>query len=143
MQFNSSASRLTCRQDSVSRLDSPLYSTTVLYCQTLPNNHFARTPRKTHFPLLRRRTDSLPSIRHPILERVGLSGNVFTESLPSNGHTCHNINHNSQFPPLDSNQVPQEPKSLALPLDFIRLSLQEFLIDTERTYLKLEVENIF
>jgi hypothetical protein len=35
--------------------------------------------------------DSLPSNGRPILARVDSHGNIFTESLRSNGHTRHNI----------------------------------------------------
>jgi hypothetical protein len=34
-------------------------------------------------------TDPLPSNRRPTVTRVGSSGNVFTESLPSNGSIRH------------------------------------------------------
>jgi hypothetical protein len=37
-------------------------------------------------------TDPLPSNIRPIIARVGSIGNVFTESLPSNGYIRHNIN---------------------------------------------------
>jgi hypothetical protein len=37
-------------------------------------------------------TDPLPSNRRPIVPCVGSRGNVFTESLPSNGSIRHNIN---------------------------------------------------
>jgi hypothetical protein len=36
-------------------------------------------------------TDPLPSNRRPIVGRVGSRGNVFTESLSSNGSIRHNI----------------------------------------------------
>jgi hypothetical protein len=36
-------------------------------------------------------TDTLTSSGHPIVAPVCFLGNVFTESLPSNGYTCHNI----------------------------------------------------
>jgi hypothetical protein len=36
-------------------------------------------------------TDPLPSNRRPIVARIGLHGNVFTESLPNNGSKRHNI----------------------------------------------------
>jgi hypothetical protein len=36
-------------------------------------------------------TDPLPSNRSPIVARVGFRENVFTESLPSNGSTRHNM----------------------------------------------------
>jgi hypothetical protein len=36
-------------------------------------------------------SDPLPSNRRPIVARVGSRGNVFTESLPSNGFIRHNI----------------------------------------------------
>jgi hypothetical protein len=36
--------------------------------------------------------DPLPSNGRPIVVRIGSRGNVFTESLPSNGYTRHNIN---------------------------------------------------
>jgi hypothetical protein len=36
-------------------------------------------------------TDPLPNNRHPNVGRVGSRGNVFTESLPSNGSIRHNI----------------------------------------------------
>jgi hypothetical protein len=36
-------------------------------------------------------TDPLPSNRRPIVARVCLSGTVFTELLPSNGHTRRSI----------------------------------------------------
>jgi hypothetical protein len=39
-------------------------------------------------------TDPLPSVRRPVVARVGSRGNVFTESLPSNG--C--IRHNTKVP---------------------------------------------
>jgi hypothetical protein len=54
-----------------------------------------RTPRKTR--LLSSRivlsvfTDPLSSNRRPLVARVGSHGNVFTESLPSNGSLYHNI----------------------------------------------------
>jgi hypothetical protein len=35
-------------------------------------------------------TDPLPSNRRPIFAPVGSQGNVFTESLPSNGSIRHN-----------------------------------------------------
>jgi hypothetical protein len=37
-------------------------------------------------------TDLLPSNACPTVARVCFRGNVFTESLPSNGYTRHNIN---------------------------------------------------
>jgi hypothetical protein len=36
-------------------------------------------------------TDPLPNNRLPIVARICLLGNVFIESLPSNGYTRHNI----------------------------------------------------
>jgi hypothetical protein len=57
-------------------------------------NSSARTTQKTR-PLYCWEgmfTDPLPSNRSPTVERVGSRGNVFTESLPSNGYTRHNIN---------------------------------------------------
>jgi hypothetical protein len=36
-------------------------------------------------------TDSLPNNIRPIVACVGSRGNIFTESLPSNGSNCHNI----------------------------------------------------
>jgi hypothetical protein len=36
-------------------------------------------------------TDPLPSNERPIAERAGSRGNVFIESLPSNGSMRHNI----------------------------------------------------
>jgi hypothetical protein len=54
-QFNPSAPKLISLQAGVSKLDSAFCATTVLYCRTLPHNHFARTPQKSHPLLLRRR----------------------------------------------------------------------------------------
>jgi hypothetical protein len=42
--------------------------------------------------VLRVFTDPLPSNKRPIVARFGSRGNMFTESLPSNGYTCHNDN---------------------------------------------------
>jgi hypothetical protein len=36
-------------------------------------------------------TAPFPKNRRPIVERVSLRGNAFTESLPSNGYARHNI----------------------------------------------------
>jgi hypothetical protein len=41
--------------------------------------------------------DPLPSNGHPIVLRVGSCGNVFTESLHSNGYTYHNIKPNNNI----------------------------------------------
>jgi hypothetical protein len=41
-------------------------------------------------------TDPLSSNWHPIVACVRLCGNVFTESLPSNGSTCHNMKYKLQ-----------------------------------------------
>jgi hypothetical protein len=67
-------------------------STRVLYCRTVPYNHFARTPRKTQPVSLRRRVEwSVPSNGRPAFALVRSRGNVFTESLPSNGFLRQNI----------------------------------------------------
>jgi hypothetical protein len=72
------------------RLETLFY--TALCCRTLLYNHFARTAQKTQPLLLRRRfTDPLPSGGCPIVARVGSRGNVFTESLPSNGSMRQSI----------------------------------------------------
>jgi hypothetical protein len=54
-----------------------------------------RTTRKTRLLLflilLGVFPDPLPSNKRPIVAQVGSRGNVFTESLPSNGSIRHNI----------------------------------------------------
>jgi hypothetical protein len=42
-------------------------------------------------------TDPLPSNISPSVAHVGFRGNVFTESLPSNGSIRHNINSSAEF----------------------------------------------
>jgi hypothetical protein len=71
----------------------------LLFCWTHPYNHFAWTTQQTH-PLLLRNvfTDPLPCNRHHIVARVCLRGNVFTETLPSNWNTRHNIFLNLAYP---------------------------------------------
>jgi hypothetical protein len=77
-----------------SRSSTP-HSRLLFYCaSTLPNisyNHFARTTQRIQPVFFTRRvvTAPFPSNRRPIVARVGSCGNVFTESLPSNGHTRH------------------------------------------------------
>jgi hypothetical protein len=62
------------------------YCSIYIYCRTLSYNHFARTPRKPLPLLLSMLVDRFVSSNgRPIFARVHLRGNVFTESLPTNG----------------------------------------------------------
>jgi hypothetical protein len=81
------------------RLISNSFSTTVLYfiysastTFVLPNtshNYFAQTPWKTPSSIVQNACP-LPSNGCPIVERL-CCGNVFTDPLPSNEYTRHNI----------------------------------------------------
>jgi hypothetical protein len=69
---------------------------TTTNCSLRTSRHIAsgRTPRKTLSSIVHSVLgvfiDPLPSNRRPIVARVGSRGNVFTESLPSNGSVRHN-----------------------------------------------------
>jgi hypothetical protein len=68
---------------------SALLFSTVLCCRTLLYNCFARTMQKIQ-PLLLF-IAPLPNSIRSIVARVSSCWNVFTESLPSNGYTHHNM----------------------------------------------------
>jgi hypothetical protein len=87
---------------------SPLGLATIFYCLRFETSLFvasydsiASCPFITlrHAPNRKRNlycwrgvfTAPLPSNIRPTVDRIGSRGNVFTESLPSNGHTRHNI----------------------------------------------------
>jgi hypothetical protein len=80
------------------RLEILLYSTHILYCRTFYYNHFARTTQKIDFVV-----KEVCLLIRCLLLRAGFRGNVFTESLPSNRYTRHNI----LCPSRPFNQAPQ------------------------------------
>jgi hypothetical protein len=61
-------------------------------------------------------TYPLPSNRHPIVALVYSRGNVFTESLPSNG----SIHHNNQYPSRDMNSSPHVSLIVIASANFLR-----------------------
>jgi hypothetical protein len=68
---------------------TPSYSVPSSDCA--PYNSSARTSRKTRSSVVKcAYIVPLPSNGYPITERLG-HGNVFADSFPSNGSTCHNI----------------------------------------------------
>jgi hypothetical protein len=91
-QFNSSAPKFISRQVGYSTLHFMLLFSTFLYCRTLLITTLQGPRRKNSlYCWIGVFTAPLPSNRYPIVAPIGSRGNVFTESLPSNGYTSHNI----------------------------------------------------
>jgi hypothetical protein len=88
-QLNSSAPKLISRQAGVPKLYSSLHSMLLnTSLQPLCTDH-GENPASV---IKEEFTDPLPSNGRPTVARVDSGGNVFTESLPSNGSIRHNTN---------------------------------------------------
>jgi hypothetical protein len=101
---NSSAPKLISRQAGVSKLDRSLPTLLLCFYYLVASsvsfyNPSARTTQKTQPLLLTRRvTAPLPINKRPVVPRVCFCGNVFSESLPSNEYTRHNIHTLTYYP---------------------------------------------
>jgi hypothetical protein len=83
--------QILCFQDGVPKLDSSLLDWFKRPYLSIYNPSARTTQKAASLLLIRLSTDPLPSSGRPIVARIRLRGNVFTESLPSHGSIRHSM----------------------------------------------------